>query len=242
MEERSPCNTFDLLTFALALRSGADEIDQTEPAATARDPACYKRRMAQDPDAALMLAFQGGDEAAFRALFEKHGRAMMSFCQRFVKEPARAEELAQDVFLKLYRSADRYSASARFTTFLYRIATNHCLNEVRRGEYRLRRDAAPAGDDGAPRDPDSLSGSAATPEEEARGRALERSVRSLLEGLPEKQRAAFLLARFEGMPYEEIAEVLSTTVPSVKSLVHRATVAAASALAHWSPLRGEEES
>ncbi len=195
--------------------------------------------MAPDADATLMLAFQGGDEAAFRALFEKHGRAMMAFCQRFVREPARAEELVQDVFLKLYRSADRYQPSARFTTFLYRIATNHCLNEVRRGEYRARPEADPVGEDGAPRDPDSIAGPAATPEEEARGKALERSVRSMLDRLPEKQRAAFVLARFEGMPYEEIAVVLSTTVPSVKSLVHRATVAAASALAPWSAGEGD---
>ncbi|HVP68810.1 MAG TPA: sigma-70 family RNA polymerase sigma factor [Anaeromyxobacteraceae bacterium] len=197
--------------------------------------------MAPDPDAALMVAFQSGDETAFRALFEKYGRAMMAFCQRFVREPARAEELAQDVFLKLYRSADRYSPSARFSTFLYRIATNHCLNEVRRGEYRLRPDRDPASDGSDPRDPDSLSGSAATPEEEVHGRALERSVRDLLDRLPEKQRAAFVLARFEGLAYEEIAGVLGTTVPAVKSLVHRATVSAAEALAPWVPPTGAEE-
>jgi RNA polymerase sigma-70 factor (ECF subfamily) len=99
--------------------------------------------MAPDPDAALMVAFQGGDEAAFRALFEKHGRATMAFCQRFVKDAARAEELAQDVFLKLHTGADRYQPSARFTTFLYRIATNHCLNEVRRGEYHAHPEIDP---------------------------------------------------------------------------------------------------
>ncbi len=190
--------------------------------------------MAPDPDAALMLAFQGGDEAAFRALFEKHGRATMAFCQRFVKDPARAEELAQDVFLKLHQGADRYRPSARFTTFLYRIATNHCLNEVRRGEYRARPELDPGSEDGAPLDPDALPGPAATPEEEARGNALSRDVDAMLARLPEGQRAAFVLARFEGLPYEEIALVLGTTVPSVKSLVHRATVTAARALAHWS--------
>jgi len=196
--------------------------------------------MVPDPDAALMLAFQGGDEAAFRTLFEKHGRAMISFCQRFVREPARAEELAQDVFLRLYRSADRYAPSARFTTFLYRIATNHCLNEVRRGEYRLRPEREPVGDDGETLEPDSLAGGGPTPEDELRGKALEMSVQAMLDRLPEKQRAAFVLARFEGMPYEEIAQVLSTTVPSVKSLVHRATVAAAAALAPWSSPSGGE--
>jgi len=66
-----------------------------------------------------MLAFKDGDESAFRTLFEKYGRAMVAFCHRFVHEPARAEELAQDVFLKIYRSAGRYERTARFKTFLY---------------------------------------------------------------------------------------------------------------------------
>ncbi len=182
--------------------------------------------MAPDPDAALMLAFQGGDAAAFRALFEKYGRAMVAFCHHFVRNTARAEELAQDVFLKLYRSAARYRPTARFKTYLYRIAANHCLNETRRGEY-----ATPRGESGAsPTDPDGLPSGAATPEEAALGSALERAVGDLLERLPDKQRAAFVLGRLEGMSYEEIAEVLGTTVPAVKSLVHRATVAAAQAL------------
>ena len=122
--------------------------------------------MASDPDAALMVAFQGGDERAFRSLFEKYGRAMVSFCNHFVRDRARAEELAQDVFLKLHRSADRYQPTARFRTFLYRIASNHCLNEMRRGEYGSRR-AVEAGDGGEPAlptDPDSLPSSGATPE------------------------------------------------------------------------------
>jgi len=195
--------------------------------------------MAPDPDAALMVAFQGGDEAAFRALFEKHGRATMAFCQRFVKDAARAEELAQDVFLKLHATADRYQPSARFTTFLYRIATNHCLNEVRRGEYRARPEADPRSEDGAPLDPDALPGSSATPEEMVRGQALSRDVEAMLASLPESQRAALVLARFEGLSYEEIAQVLGTTVPSVKSLVHRATVTAARALAGWSGEGGD---
>jgi RNA polymerase sigma-70 factor (ECF subfamily) len=190
--------------------------------------------MVPDPDAALMVAFQGGDDAAFRTLFERHGRATMAFCNRFVKDPARAEELAQDVFLKLHRSADRYQPSARFTTFLYRIATNHCLNEVRRGEYQALPELDPASEDGAPLDPDALAGPSPSPEDVARGNALARDVQSLLDRLPDRQRAAFVLARFEGLPYEEIAEVLGTTIPSVKSLVHRATVSAALALEPWS--------
>ena len=179
--------------------------------------------MASDPDAALMVAFQGGDESAFRALFEKYGRAMVSYCHHFVRDQGRAEELAQDVFLKVYRSSGRYQPTARFKTFLYRIASNHCLNELRRGDRR-RRDAEPP-------DPDALPSRDATPEDHARGAALERAVAALLARLPESQRAALVLCRLEGLSHEEIAEVLGTTVSAVKSLVHRATVAAADALA-----------
>jgi RNA polymerase sigma-70 factor (ECF subfamily) len=190
--------------------------------------------MAPDPDAALMLAFQRGDAAAFRTLFERHARAMVAFCHHFVRDAARAEELAQDVFVKLHQAADRYKPSARFKTFLYRIASNHCLNELRRGEYAARRvpDAEPA-------DPDTLPSQAATPEELARGAALERAVGQLLTRLPEKQRAALVLCRLEGMSYEEIAEVLDTSVSAVKSLVHRATVAAADALAPFGAVEKE---
>ncbi|HZZ84217.1 MAG TPA: sigma-70 family RNA polymerase sigma factor [Anaeromyxobacteraceae bacterium] len=197
--------------------------------------------MASDPDAALMLAFQNGDERAFRTLFERHGRAMVSFCHHYVRDGARAEELAQDVFLKVHRSAARYQPTARFRTWLYRIAANHCLNELRRGEYAVRREAAPR-DGGAaePLDLDTLPSGGATPEETAMGEALAEAVRGLLARLPEKQRTAFVLCRLEGMSYEEIAEVLETSVSAVKSLLHRATVAAAEALAPWSAPDGAE--
>lgn len=184
--------------------------------------------MAGDADAVLMLAVQRGDAEAFRALFERHARAMIAFCRHFVHDADRAEELAQDVFLKLYRAAGRYRPDARFKTFLYRIAANHCLNELRRGDARRR----------GPDDPEavaSLPSGGATPQQEVEARALESAVGTLLARLPETQRAAFVLCRFEGLSYQEIADVLGTTVPSVKSLVHRATVTAAAALAPFVP-------
>jgi RNA polymerase sigma-70 factor (ECF subfamily) len=190
--------------------------------------------MAPDTDAVLMLAFQRGDAGAFRTLFERHTRAMVAFCHHFVRDPARAEELAQDVFVKLHEAADRYRPSARFRTYLYRIASNHCLNELRRGDH-LRR--AAEGDE--PADPDALPSLCASPEEAARGAALERAVAELLARLPEKQRAALVLCRLEGLSYEEIAEVLETSVSAVKSLIHRATVAAADALAPYGAGRKE---
>ena len=197
--------------------------------------------MVSDPDAALMLAFQGGDESAFRTLFEKYGRSMVGYCNHFVKDTARAEELAQDVFLNLYRSADRYQPTARFKTYLYRIASNHCLNELRRSEYSTRREVERTSDDGdAVVEPDALASDAATPEQTSMASALGAAVERLLARLPEKQRAAFVMARFEGLSYDEIAEVLATTLPAVKSLVHRATVAAATALAPFASEAKEE--
>lgn len=192
--------------------------------------------MAPDPDAVLMLAFQRGDAAAFRVLFERHARAMVTFCHHFVRDPARAEELAQDVFVKLHQAAGRYAPSARFKTFLYRIASNHCLNELRRGEYAARGRGADRAD---PADPDALPSAAAGPEDAARAAALERAVGAFLARLPEKQRAALVLCRLEGLSHEEIAEVLDTSVSAVKSLVHRATVAAADALAPFRAGRKE---
>ena len=194
--------------------------------------------MSQDDDAALLLAFQRGDEAAFRLLYERNARAMIAFCHRFVRDAARAEELAQDVFVKLYRSAHRYQPSARFKTFLYRVATNHCLNEVRRAEFTAR-SSSRAGGEPAP-DLDALPSGAADPHQEAVARSLEQAVLALLGSLPEKQRAAFVLCRFEGMSYEEIAETLETSESAVKSLIHRATVSAAAALAPFAPGGGEE--
>ncbi len=196
--------------------------------------------MTQDPDAALMLAFQRGDAQAFRVLYERHARAMVAYCHRFVRDAGRAEELAQDVFVKLHRAAHRYSPSARFKTFLYRVATNHCLNELRRGEYAAREASpgAPEGDD-AP-DLDALPSPRASPQQELEATRLAGAVVKLLEGLPETQRAAFVLCRFEGLSYQEIAETLETSVSAVKSLVHRATVAAAGALAPFGPETAQE--
>jgi RNA polymerase sigma-70 factor, ECF subfamily len=195
--------------------------------------------MPPDADAVLMLAFQRGDEGAFRQLFERHARAMVAFCHHFVRDAARAEELAQDVFVKLYRASGRYLPTARFKTFLYRIASNHCLNELRRGEYGARAADARAGEE--PADPDALASSGPTPEAAAEGAALEKAVGAFLERLPEKQRAALVLCRLEGLSYEEIADVLETSVSAVKSLVHRATVSAAEALAPFTPPAGRKE-
>ncbi len=181
-----------------------------------------------DFDAALMLKAQRGDVEAFAELFRRHSRAMINLAYRYVGDRGRAEELAQDIFLKLHKSVGSYTPSSRFKTFLYRVATNHCLNELRRGEYKVRPlRAVPDGDD-EPVDPVDLN--AVRPDEMAEARQLEQSVAAALQKLPERERLALILCRFQGLPYRDIAAAMETTESAVKSLIHRATVALTDAL------------
>jgi len=172
-----------------------------------------------------MLAVQRGDRSAFQQLFEKHVGGVVRFAAQLVGTWARAEEVAQEVFLQVYRTRARYAPRARFKTWLYRMVTNACLSERRRAEHRSRvvaRDGMPeAGEDPARAvDPPVCSS-----EDAAMSRETVERIRTGLALLPPQQRAALLLARVEGLSYEEVAESLSCSVSAVKSLVHRATVA-----------------
>jgi RNA polymerase sigma-70 factor, ECF subfamily len=174
-----------------------------------------------DEDAALMLEVARGDRKAFATLFDRHQAGVVRFCWRFVGTQAQAEELAQDIFIKLFRSAKSYQPSAKFKTFLYRVATNHCLNAMRGPAAKLEvtvdtteRALEPAG-------------SATTPGESLEGKELEAVVGKALSAMSERERAAFCMCRFEGLAYKEIAVALSATEAAVKSLIHRATLTVA---------------
>jgi len=178
-----------------------------------------------DSDAQAMLKVAAGDRRAFGLLFDRYHASVARFALRFVGDRARAEELTQDIFVKLYRNARAYKPSAQFKTFLFRVATNHCLNEVRRGEYRVSHTStAPTEeDDGV----DVAGPQAERPDETVAGRELERAVGEALAGMSERERAAFTMCRFEGMAYRDIAEALEASEAAVKSLIHRATLAVA---------------
>jgi RNA polymerase sigma-70 factor (ECF subfamily) len=178
---------------------------------------------ASDQDARLMLAFREGSLEAFEELFSRHARAMVSFAYRFVRDRAVAEELAQEVFLRVHDAAWSYRPSARFSTWLYRIATNVCLNEVRRPRFRVRHDSldAEGADPGAgPR----LDVADRTPGPEDQVLRVDRFrvLKEALESLPEKQRLAFILNKYAELSYAEVAEVMRTSEKAVKSLIHRA--------------------
>ncbi|MFQ5668123.1 MAG: RNA polymerase sigma factor [Candidatus Binatia bacterium] len=178
-----------------------------------------------DPDVQLMLATQRGDDSAFQALFQKHVARVVGFATQFVGARARAEEVAQEVFLQIYRTRARYVPRARFSTWLYRMVTNACLSELRRPDVRGRLRSLD-GHGGSGEVEPVLPGETPTrsSEDALLSRETMERMRRALAQLPPQQRAALLLARTEGLSYQEVATNLSCSVSAVKSLIHRATV------------------
>jgi len=179
---------------------------------------------AADPDVAVMLRLQAGDQDAFQELFQKFSPRVLQYTRRLVGSEARAEEVTQDVFVQVFRFRQRYRPESRFSTWLYTIATNLCLNEIRRPERRLRVDLWKERDDEERREGPQLADPAAiTPEEGAAGRELARQLEAAVGDLPPKQRAALLLSRVDGLAYRDVAEALGCTEGAVKALLFRAT-------------------
>jgi RNA polymerase sigma-70 factor (ECF subfamily) len=171
---------------------------------------------ALDEDVRLMLAFRAGDGEAFDTLFRRWAAPLLRYLNRMVRDLAAAEELVQEVFLRVHRSRERYSPDARFSTWLYRIATNVALNELRRPRYRAVHHSADA-ETSAP-----IRALDPAPDELAHIRQLGEKVELEMERLPDRQRAALWLAAVEGLSYAEVAEALEVSEQAVKALVHRA--------------------
>jgi RNA polymerase sigma-70 factor (ECF subfamily) len=176
-----------------------------------------------DPDAALMLRVKKGDRDAFVALVEKYRQPVMNFVHRNLRDETEAEDLAQNVFLQVYKSAPRYVITARFSTWLFTIARNLCLNEIRR---RARHPAESLEATHSEADDQPLrqfeDKKTFSPPENLLHGELEAKVEQALAELPENQRAALLLCRQGELSYEEIAEVLGCSLSATKSLIHRA--------------------
>ncbi len=174
----------------------------------------------RDIDTRAMLRFQRGDEAGFVDLFRRHHHPMAQFLYRFTGSSARAEELVQEAFLRIYRARATYAPRAKWRTWAYRIATNLALNELRRREHHAAHVAA--GEEGEEGRVVVADPAGATAEEEAEATELADRLHTALDALTDKQRTAFLLSKVEGFRYQEIAQVLETSVPAVKSLIFRA--------------------
>jgi RNA polymerase sigma-70 factor (ECF subfamily) len=178
-----------------------------------------------DPDVQLMLRAQAGDEGAFPELFRRFGPRVLQYVRRLVGSDARAEEITQDVFVQMFRFRHRYRPESRLSTWVFTIATNLCLNELRRPERHLRVDVwERRGEEGERREgPQLPDPEAVDPERGAAGREMVRALEAAVAELPPKQRAALLLSRMDGMPYRDVANALGTTEGAVKALLFRAT-------------------
>jgi RNA polymerase sigma-70 factor, ECF subfamily len=174
-------------------------------------------------DVQLMLDVKAGDEESFDLLLHKYRSPLVNFLGRMVYDRAAAEDLAQEVFLRIYRARKQYAPSAKFTTWLFRIATNLALNSLR--DHRHQRMEVsidvPAGDDeDAP--PRELPAREMRIDEHMIERDRTEFIRRAVASLPEKQRAAVLLHKYEEMDYAEIAKVLECSESALKSLLFRA--------------------
>ncbi len=180
---------------------------------------------AADPDVGLMLRLQQGDDEAFPPLFRRLAPRVLQYVRRLVGSDARAEELTQDVFVQVFRFRHRYRPESRLSTWVFAIATNLSLNELRRPERRLRVDlhAAPGGEGEGPAEPQLADPAAVDPERDAASRELAHALEAAVGALPPKQRAALLLSRIDGMAYRDVADALGTTEGAVKALLFRAT-------------------
>jgi RNA polymerase sigma-70 factor (ECF subfamily) len=174
-------------------------------------------------DAEVMLRVRAGDDSAFAYLVQKYRRPMVSFMYRMARNPGAAEDLAQEVFLRVYRSRESYEPSAKFSTWLYRIATNLAANYARdtrheRPENMVSIDE-PDEDTGLTVDVPDASLSA---EEAILRRERMAAIRQRVQALPERQRLAVIMHKYQQMDYRQISQVLKLSESATKSLLFRA--------------------
>ncbi|HTJ31518.1 MAG TPA: sigma-70 family RNA polymerase sigma factor [Acidobacteriaceae bacterium] len=205
------------------LYSGRENLDRGNLEVMRPDAGSAEAGGAEHSDAEVMLAVAAGDEAGYNYLVQKYHRQIIHFLFRMVRNEAIAEELAQEVFLRVYRSRESYRAEAKFSTWLYRIATNLAVNHARdtrheRMAEKLELDA-----------PDEESGATAEvadddPNVEQRLLRDERlaAIKAQVMALPERQRMAVLMHKYQEMDYRQIGEVLKLSESATKSLLFRA--------------------
>jgi RNA polymerase sigma-70 factor (ECF subfamily) len=195
-----------------ALPAGADQGRLTDPG-----------MLVTLTDAEVMLRVAAGDDSAFDYLVEKYRRPMISFMYRMTRNQSVAEELAQEVFLRVYRSRQTYAASAKFTTWLYRIATNLAVNHARDNKYERPENTVcidePDTDTGMTVDVPDRSLNA---EQSILRRERLEAIRKQVEMLPERQRMAVIMHKYQSLDYKQIAGVLKLSESATKSLLFRA--------------------
>ncbi len=189
------------------------------PAPDEESAADREKRESNERDVALMLRVKEGDIPAFEKLVEIHQGPVIGTVAKMLGGASDAEDIAQQVFIRVWKSASRYEPTAKFTTWLFTITRNLVFNETRRRQRKPTVSADEREEDSqwTTEDEDTAS-----PDQDALNRELEEAIDRAIAELPEKQRMAIILRRYEEMPYEDISNVLSISIPALKSLLFRA--------------------
>jgi RNA polymerase sigma-70 factor (ECF subfamily) len=178
-----------------------------------------------------------GDDSAFTELMKRHYKSIMNYVYRFTNDRNDSEDLAQEVFLRVYRSVKEYKPQAKFSTWLYKIATNVCLTEIkvkgRMNKVSLDEFQENKGD---VRDSNSPSGY-----DLINRRDIRDSIFQALNAIPEKERTSIILCKYEGLSYDDVADVIGCTVGAVKTYIHRGRMKLIDKLKPILEERGENE-
>src|SRR5687767_8242806 len=175
---------------------------------------------AAERDLAWMSRIKAGDTEALRELIEAHQHRVIGTVAKMLGDETDAEDIAQQVFVRIWRSAPRYQPTAKFTTWLFKITRNLVFNEVRRRKRHPASSLEQSVEDDRPMQ--IIDRSAKAPDTTLLEAEMQKAIQCAIDDLPEAQRMAVILRRYQDAPYEEIAEVLELTVPAVKSLLFRA--------------------
>jgi RNA polymerase sigma-70 factor (ECF subfamily) len=195
----------------------------------------------RDPDVRLMLQVRDDEPGSFEGLVERYQYRLVAVMNHLVGNPEEAEDLAQEVFLRVYRARKKYKPRSKFSTWLFTIANNLALNSIR---ARQRKPVVPlnvreSGPLGARPQEQLVPDPGTGPQQKVQKTELAERIREALETLNERQRMAVVLNKFEDMNYAEIAEVMNLTTKAVKSLLSRARMNLRSALTGYVYMDGE---
>ncbi len=174
-----------------------------------------------DSDSELMLRVKKGEISAFNQILEKYQRPIINFVYRFLGSKEKAEEITQEVFLRIYLARGRYRPRAKFSTYIYRIARNLSLNALRKKRPQIvSLDEPISGENGEMKRelPDSRQ---ISPAEALKKKEIQLLVKKALDSLPQPQKTAIILNRYNDLSYEEIGRIMNLSLPAVKSLLHR---------------------
>lgn len=174
----------------------------------------------EDSDEMLMLRYQRGDAEAFRTLILRHRIGVTSFAYKYVGDAQVAEDIFQDTFLRLIQQAARYKAQAKFTTLLYTIARNLCIDHLRKMEHRKHQSLSAGGgenDEETDTLENLLPGKNVEAERTVFRKEMQKALKKAIDNLPEEQREVFILREFQDLRFREIAKITRTTTNTVKS-------------------------